>query len=157
MRSQPGSFPTSSRKGRAGGGAQYGSPGAGPDVASRSAALSRTDRVSACSTAPPAATSPYSGPSGLRARVGLSANSPHADAGYRREPPRSLPWANGTIPDATAAADPPLDPLVERCVSHGLRAGPNSTGSHAGARPNSGVLVLPSITRPALRKRTTSS
>ena len=40
------------------------------------------------------------------------------------------------MPDATAAAEPPLDPLVERPVSHGLRAGPNSTGSQAGAIPN---------------------
>src|SRR5262245_66025137 len=157
MRRRPGSAPTSAENGRAGAGAQYGSPSAGPDVASSSAALSRTDRVSACSAAAPPATSPYSGPSGLRARVGLRANSPHADAGYRSEPPRSLPCANGTIPDATAAADPPLDPLVERRVSHGLRAGPNSAGSHAGAIPHSGVLVLPRMTRPARRSRTTSS
>ena len=61
------------------------------------------------------------------------------------------------MPDATAAAEPPLDPLVERPVSHGLRTGPNSTGSHAGAIPNSGVLVLPRMTRPARRSRTTSS
>ena len=81
IRSRPGSAPTSAPNGRAGGGAQYGSPRSGPDVASSSAALSRTERVSACSTAPPAATSPYSGPSGLRARVGLRANRPHADAG----------------------------------------------------------------------------
>ena len=86
MRSRPGSAPTSSVNGRAGGGARYGSPTSGPEVASSSAALSRTDRVSACSAAAPAATSPYSGPSGLRARVGLRANSPHAEAGYRSEP-----------------------------------------------------------------------
>src|SRR2546427_9792517 len=61
------------------------------------------------------------------------------------------------MPDATAAADPALDPLVERPVSHGLRTGPNSTGSHAGAIPNSGVLVLPRMTRPARRSRSTSS
>jgi hypothetical protein len=45
------------------------------------------------------------------------------------------------MPDATAAAEPPLDPLVDSCGSHGLRTGPNSTGSQAGAIPNSGVLV----------------
>ena len=64
-----------------GGGAQYGSPGAGPAVASRSAALSRTERVSACSTAFPPIASPYSGPSGFLARVGLRPNKPQADAG----------------------------------------------------------------------------
>ena len=81
LRNRPGSALTSSRNGRVGGGAQYGSPTSGPDVASSSAALSRTERVSACSAAPPAATSPYSGPSGLRARVGFRANRPHAEAG----------------------------------------------------------------------------
>ena len=38
-------------------------------------------RVTACSTAQPPTASPYSGPSGLRARVGFSPNSPHAAAG----------------------------------------------------------------------------
>ncbi len=54
---------------------------AGPAMASSSAALSRTVRVSACSTAQPLTASPYSGPSGTRARVGLRPNSPHAEAG----------------------------------------------------------------------------
>src|SRR5881392_1484226 len=61
------------------------------------------------------------------------------------------------MPDATAAAEPPLEPLVDRPRSHGLRVGPNSTGSHAGAMPNSGVLVLPSTTSPARRYRAASS
>src|SRR5437588_12905197 len=120
-------------------------------------ALSRTVRVRACSTANPPTTSPYSGPNGLRPRVGLSPNRPHAEAGYRIEPPRSLAWAAGTIPDATAAADPPDDPLVERVVSHGFVVAPWSRGSHAGSIPNSGVLVLPNTTRPARRNRTRSS
>ncbi len=53
MRSRPGSRPTSAENGRVGGGAGYGSPCIGPEVASSSAALSRTVRVSACSTAHP--------------------------------------------------------------------------------------------------------
>src|SRR2546430_17027234 len=61
------------------------------------------------------------------------------------------------MPAPPAAAEPPLDPLVERPVFHGLRVGPNSTGSQAGAIPNSGVLVLPRMTRPAPRSRSTSS
>ena len=73
----------------------------------------------------------------------MSPNSPHAEAGYRIDPPRSFACAAATIPDATAAADPPLDPLVDRTVSQGLRAGPNRTDSQAGTIPNSGVLVLP--------------
>src|SRR4051794_33028811 len=59
--------------------------------------------------------------------------------------------------DATAAAEPPLDPLVDLAVSHGLRVGPNATGSHVGAIPNSGVFVLPRMIRPARFNRRTSS
>ena len=73
------------------------------------------------------------------------------------EPPASLACAIGTMPLATAAADPPLDPPVVRLVSHGLAVGPNSAGSAVGRMPNSQVLVLPRMTRPARRSRTTSS
>ena len=69
----------------------------------------------------------------------------------------SLPCAIGTMPDATAAADPPLLPLVERPGAQGLCVGPKSTGSHAGMSPNSHVFVLPSVTSPALRYLTASS
>ena len=57
----------------------------------------------------------------------------------------------------TAAAEPPLDPLVDSSGFQGLRVGPNRTGSQAGARPNSGALVLPRITRAAAWSRRTSS
>ena len=60
----------------------------------------------------------------MRPREGLSPTSPHSDAGIRMDPPPSPAWAIGTIPAAAAAADPPLDPPVERSVSHGLRVGP---------------------------------
>ena len=68
-----------------------------------------------------------------------------------------MPCAAGTRPAATAAPEPPLEPLVDRLTSQGLRAGPNSTGSQVGAIPNSGQFALPTITRPARRSRTTSS
>jgi hypothetical protein len=32
------------------------------------------------------------------------------------------------MPEATAAADPPLEPLVDRLTSHWLRVAPNSAG-----------------------------
>ena len=60
----------------------------------------------------------------MRPRDGLSPTSPHSDAGMRIDPPPSPAWAMGTIPDATVAAEPPLDPPVERVVSQGLRVGP---------------------------------
>ena len=60
---------------------------------------------------------PASGPSDTRPRAGLSPTSPQQAAGIRIEPPPSLPCAIGTIPAATAAAEPPLEPpgrAVER-------------------------------------------
>jgi hypothetical protein len=54
--------------------------------------------------------SPEAGPSGSRARVGFNPNSPQLEAGIRTEPPPSLPWASGTMPAATAAPLPPLEP-----------------------------------------------
>jgi len=67
----------------------------------------------------------------------------------RIEPPPSFAWATGTRPAATAAAEPPLDPPVPRVMSHGLHATPNAAGSVVETSPNSGVLDLPTTTRPA--------
>src|SRR5215469_15695040 len=93
--------------------------------------------------------SPKSGPSGFRARVGFRPKSPQHDAGMRIEPPPSFACAIGTIPAATAAAEPPLEPPVDLDRSHGLRAGPNKRGSVVASNPNSGVFVLPTTISPA--------
>ena len=42
----------------------------------------------------------------------------------RMEPPVSLPMAMKTMPEATAAPEPPLEPPGMRSVSHGLRTAP---------------------------------
>ncbi|MBP1633312.1 MAG: hypothetical protein H6Q11_1600 [Acidobacteria bacterium] len=63
----------------------------------------------------------------------------------------------GTMPAATAAAEPPLDPPGVTFVSQGLRHGPCNSGSVTAAKPNSGVLVLPRMMRPARRWRVTIS
>src|SRR4051794_30880605 len=97
--------------------------------------------------------SPISGPSEIRCRVGFNPTRPHSLAGMRIEPPPSLACATGTIPEATAAAEPPLEPPVERERSHGLRLGPYARGSVVGRIPSSGVLVLPMVTKPACLKR----
>src|ERR1039458_6330073 len=97
--------------------------------------------------------SPYCGAVETRARVGLRPTNPQHDAGIRMEPPPSLACATGTMPDATAAAEPPDDPPVECSVFHGLRDGPNRFGSVVGKMPNSGVLVFPHTTNPAATKR----
>ena len=52
----------------------------------------------------------------MRARVGFSPKTPQQEDGMRIDPPPSLAWAMGTIPEATAAADPPLEPPVVRSV-----------------------------------------
>ena len=91
--------------------------------------MSRTVRVRTCSWVVIPQYSPKSGPSVPRARLGLSPTSPHIDDGMRIEPPMSLPCATATMPAATAAADPPLEPPGERLRSHGLYVGPYASGS----------------------------
>ena len=54
--------------------------------------------------------SPASGPGETRPRTGLRPTRPQQAAGIRVEPPPSLPWAIGTMPAATAAPEPPLEP-----------------------------------------------
>src|SRR3989304_4234017 len=105
----------------------------GPEVASSRAAQSRTERVRTCCAPSPFITSPMSGPRGLRPRVGLRPTTPQQEAGMRMEPPPSPPWAMGTMPAATAAAEPPLEPPAVRPLSQGLRVGPNRRGSGQGA------------------------
>ena len=71
----------------------------------------------------------------------------------RIEPPPSLPWAIGTMPEATAAAAPPEEPPGVRSQVPGLRVGPKQRGSVTGRIPNSGSVVVPTITNPASRSR----
>src|SRR6056297_3892878 len=88
--------------------------------------------------------------------VGLRPTSPVQEAGMRIEPPPSLAWAIGTMPDATAADAPPDDPPGVRPRSHGLRVGPYASGSVTGRLPSSGLFVRPSTIRPASWNRDTS-
>jgi hypothetical protein len=55
------------------------------------------------------------------------------------------------MPEATAAAEPPLEPPVECSGFQGLRDGPCASGSVVIVSPSSGVFVLPTTTRPASR------
>ena len=73
----------------------------------------------------------------------------------RMEPPPSLPWAIGSSPAATAAAEPPLEPPGERTSSHGLSVGGWMSGSVIGIAPYSGVASLPRKTKPLARRRAT--
>src|SRR5204863_335134 len=123
-----------------------GSPAKYPCTQSSTLARSRTERAITNSVTQPLHDSPMSGPSVMRPRDGLSPTTPHAPAGLRMDPPPSPACAIAIIRDATAAAEPPLDPPTMRSVFHGLRVGPNVSGSVVGESPNSGVLVLPTKT-----------
>jgi hypothetical protein len=61
-----------------------------------------------------------------------------------------VPRAAGTMPQATAAADPLLDPPGVWSGFQGLRVGPGSR------KANSVVTVLPRTTAPAARRRATT-
>jgi len=82
--------------------------------------------------------------------AGFRPTSPQSAAGSRMEPPPSEAVATLTIPAATAAAEPLLEPPAVRERSHGLRAGPN------GHSASSGIVVVPTITAPVARSAAVS-
>src|SRR5690606_15063547 len=127
-RSRPTGRSQASRNVDLGGGSRNRSPGQGAVITSSRAAVSRTARVSTPPIASAGPSTPY-GPGLTRPRLALNPTTPHALAGIRSEPPPSDPWATGTIPAATAAAEPPLDPPADRLRSHGVRAGGAMSGS----------------------------
>src|SRR3954469_5321642 len=96
------------------------------------AALSRTLMLSTWPQENPPQPSPRSGPSGLRARLGFSPNTPDAEAGIRIDPPPSLACATGRRGAPPAAAAPPDDPPEECARFQGLRVGPNRRDSVVG-------------------------
>src|ERR1700741_4823849 len=81
--------------------------------------------------------------------LGLQPTHPQKLAGRRIEPTTCVPSAAGTMPQATAAAEPLLDPPGARSRAHGLRA---PRGSAAG---DPVVRTLPTITAPASRNAAT--
>ena len=81
---------------------------------------------------------------------------PVSDAGWRIEPPVSVPVAAGTRRAATAAADPPELPPGTYSGFHGLRTGPKCDVSLDEPIANSSMLVLPTSTVPASRRPVTT-
>ena len=71
---------------------------------------------------------------------------PQSAAGWRMEPPVSLPRAQSASPAATAAAEPPLEPPGTVARSQGLCVVWNAEFSVEEPMANSSRLVLPSIT-----------
>src|SRR5437764_7844944 len=81
---------------------------------------------------------------------------PHRAAGWRTDPPVSVPIAHGARPAATAAALPPEEPPGTRVRSHGFSTGPNAEFSFDEPIANSSWLVLPSKGAPASANRLTT-
>ena len=153
-RRRPGSAPTSSVKGRSLAGGLHQASGSGALTTSRMAAASATVRVTTPSTDRPDQPGTVSA---IRPRLGLWPTSPQHDAGMRIDPPPSLALAAGNIPDATAAAAPPLDPPGVKARFHGLRVAPNRSFSVTLIDPNSGELVRPQRMNPASTKAVATS
>src|SRR6202023_572544 len=81
---------------------------------------------------------------------------PVSAAGCRIEPPVSLPSAATASPDATAAADPPLDPPGTRSSAQGLWTGQYPEFSFEDPMANSSQFVFPKKTAPSARSRSTT-
>ena len=88
--------------------------------------------------------------------MGLTPTVPVTAAGWRIEPPVSVPMASGASYAATAAADPPPEPPGIRSRSHGLWVLPYAECSVDDPMANSSMLVLPRIGRPAALSFSTS-
>src|SRR5215813_7392508 len=78
---------------------------------------------------------------------------PQTAAGWRMEPPVSVPIASGASYAATAADEPPEDPPGMRLRSQGLWLGPKAEFSVEDPMANSSMFVLPRMTTPASRSR----
>src|SRR6266850_8455559 len=117
-------------------------------MASSNAALSRTEIDTQCCAPAPASVSPI-GARLTRPRDGFRPNSPHRDAGMRIEPPPSVACAIGRPRAATTEAEPPDDPPGDKSWRQGFTVAQPKAGSVVGARPNSLVLLRPTMTSPA--------
>src|SRR3990172_688483 len=81
---------------------------------------------------------------------------PQRLAGWRMEPPGSLPSAPAASSAATAAAEPPLEPPGTVPVSQGFAVGWKPEFSVEEPMANSSMLVFPRKTAPAARRRLTT-
>src|SRR4051794_33077123 len=81
---------------------------------------------------------------------------PEYDAGMRTLPPVSVPRAPRNMPAATPEPEPELDPPGQVSASHALRG--TGYGLEASGKPQaySMVVVLPTMTAPAPRRRDTT-
>src|SRR5258708_18617019 len=158
MRSPLASFAaaTMSRALAQGGATEIGEIRLKPVIASSISAASSAVRASGPLTCPGSQASGI-GQFGVSPGVGRMPTMPQNDAGIRIEQPKSVPCAKGTIPVATATADPPDEPEGLSAGFQGLRVTPNTSLKVLAPAANSGVLVLPSTMAPAAFSRRTTS
>ena len=128
----------------------------GPAIALSIRATSETDRAMGPCT-PRENDEAWLGQIGTRPGDGRKPTTLQKLAGLRSDPPRSLPSANGTIPEASATAAPPLLPPQVFDISYGFRVAPNTSLMVCEPAPNSGVFVFPMVIAPAARSRSTIS
>src|SRR5271167_5135350 len=140
-------------------GTESASPASGPAITANKARTSETVRAIGPTTPiqpnapPPSGKCPVAG---ILPGVGFNPQIPQKCAGTRIDPPPSLPTPPAEHPDAIAAASPPLDPPDVRDGSQGLLVRPYRRLSVSHAMSNSGVLVVPKMIAPALRRRDTN-
>src|SRR5512139_1368868 len=86
-----------------------------------------------------------------RPYVGFTPTTPQREAGWRIDPPVSVPTPAKHSPAATAAAVPPDEPPGIRSVAQGFRVGPKCDVSVEDPIANSSMFCLPRRTAPAAR------
>ena len=137
-----------------------GSPDAPPSSCPTSASQASTRSSSEPAIGPGQSIDGASGitpSSGSAPCVGFNPPIPQNDDGIRIEPPVSVPSAIGTIPAATAAPDPPLEPPVIRVMSHGFAVGPHAETRLVPPAASSCMFVLPTTIAPAAFSRRTTA
>ena len=92
---------------------------------------------------------------GTRWRLGLKPTMPQSAAGTRVEPPVSEPIEISHMPSAAATAPPEEEPPGMRARSAGLPGVPKCGLAPTPEKANSVMLVLATMTAPALRRRRT--
>src|SRR5262245_56521189 len=127
---------------------EIGDLASGPAITESRNATSRTVRASGPSTGSVFQAS-ITGCDGTRPGEGRKPTTLQKLAGFLSDPPKSLPSASGTIPQAKATAAPPLLPPQVLVRSYGLSVAPNTSLNVCEPAPNSEVLVLPMMIAPA--------
>ena len=152
MRSLDRSRGSTDRNALPGSGRQPGTLGSGPASTENSSATSSTVRA----IGPAVERSDHGSPAvGTRPGDGRKPTTLQNAAGLRSEPPVSLPSAMGIMRAAKATAAPPLLPPQVLAGSYGFRLAPKTRLKVCEPAPNSGVLVLPTVSAPAVRMRAT--